>query len=81
MIDPEDDGGSECDGGHEGVCASVVAGVDAPPVLEAAEHVLNLVATPVESGIMWDRCLTTFAGGDAGSGAACGKRLANQSAS
>ena len=34
MIEPEDDGGGDADGGHEGVGAAVVAGVDAPPVLD-----------------------------------------------
>ncbi len=32
MIEPEDDGCGDAYGGHEGVGATVVAGVDAPPV-------------------------------------------------
>ncbi len=32
--------------------AAVVAGVDAPPVLEFAEHVLDLVALAVEHPVM-----------------------------
>ena len=40
--------GGDADGGHEGVGASVVAGVDAPPVLEPAEHVLDLVPLAIE---------------------------------
>ena len=32
--------------------AAVVAGVDAPPVLELAEHVLDLVALSVEHPVM-----------------------------
>jgi hypothetical protein len=35
-----------------GVYASVVAGVDAPPVLELAEHVLDLVALAVERSVV-----------------------------
>ena len=34
--------------------ASVVAGVDASPVLEPAEHVLDLVALAVEGFVVWD---------------------------
>jgi hypothetical protein len=48
VIEPEDDGGWEGYGGHEGVCASVIAGVETPPVLEPAEHVLDFVALVVE---------------------------------
>ena len=33
--------------------AAVVAGVDAPPVFEFAEHVLDLVALAMELPIMW----------------------------
>jgi len=35
--------------------AAVVAGVDAAPVFEFAEHVLDLVALAVERAIMRDR--------------------------
>lgn len=35
--------------------ASVVAGVDAPPVLEPAEHILDLVPLTIEHPIMFDR--------------------------
>ena len=48
LIDPEDDDGGQGDGGHEGMGASVIAGVDAAPIFEAAEHVLDPVALPVE---------------------------------
>ena len=34
--------------------ASVVAGVDTPPVLEASEHDLDLVALTVERGVVRD---------------------------
>ena len=39
------------------MCASIIAGVDAAPVLEPAEHVLDLVAFPVERAIVRDRRL------------------------
>jgi hypothetical protein len=61
LIDPEDDGGGEYDGGHEGVGASIVAGMDASPIPDAAEHVLDPVTTAVESSIMGDRGLAAFA--------------------
>ena len=34
--------------------AAVVAGVDAPPVFKAPEHVLELVALAVERGVVGD---------------------------
>jgi hypothetical protein len=37
------------------VGAAVVSGVDAPPVLDPSEHDLDLVALPVEDGVMGDR--------------------------
>jgi hypothetical protein len=55
LIEPEDDGCGDTDGGHEGVGTSVVAGVDAPPVFEPAEHDFDLVALAVERGIVRDR--------------------------
>ena len=33
--------------------AAIVAGVDTPPVLEFAEHVLDLVAFSVERLVVW----------------------------
>ena len=38
--------------------ASVVTGVDAPPVLEPAEHVLNLVPLTIEFAVMFDQLFT-----------------------
>jgi hypothetical protein len=73
---PEDDGGSDADGGHEGVCASVVAGVDTAPVFELSEHVLDEVALPVEHRIVRDMDLAVGLGRDAGDGFAGGERLA-----
>tara|TARA_R100001224_G_scaffold51645_3_gene29995 strand:+ start:1090 stop:1275 length:186 start_codon:yes stop_codon:yes gene_type:complete len=54
LIEPEDDGCGDADGGDEGVGGSVVSGVDAAPVLEFAEHVLDPVALAVEHRIVQD---------------------------
>ena len=43
---------SGADGRHERVGTPVVAGVDAPPVLELAEHVLDLVTLAVERPVI-----------------------------
>ena len=61
LIDPEDDGSGERDGGHECVGATVVAGVDAAPVLKASEHVFDLVATTIEGRVVRDRHLAVLA--------------------
>lgn len=53
--EPEDNAGCDADCRHEGVGASIVAGVDAPPVLEPAEHTLDLVPLTIEHRIMFDR--------------------------
>jgi hypothetical protein len=45
---PENDGCGDADGGHECVGASIATDVDAAPVLELSEHVLDLVALAVE---------------------------------
>lgn len=39
-------------GGHEGVGAAVVTGVDAPPILEFAEHALDPVTLAAELPVM-----------------------------
>jgi hypothetical protein len=67
LIDPEDDGCRDAYGGHEGMGASVVAGVDASPVLEPAEHDLDTMAPMIEpyrsgggrlaaAGVKWMLC-------------------------
>jgi hypothetical protein len=48
LIEPEGEACGESDGGHEGVSAS---GVDASPVLEASEHVFDLVALAIERAV------------------------------
>ncbi|MBB4860575.1 hypothetical protein HNO88_003919 [Novosphingobium chloroacetimidivorans] len=52
LIDPEDEGCGEGDSWQEGVSTSIVAGVDAPSVLEADEQILNPVALSVEHAIV-----------------------------
>ena len=52
MRQPEDEVSSDADGGHEGVGAAVIAGVNAPPVLELPEHVLDLVTLAIEGRIV-----------------------------
>jgi hypothetical protein len=58
LIDPEDDSYGDANGGHEGVSAAVVAGMDTSPILEPAEHVFDLMAFPIECTIMFDLDLT-----------------------
>jgi hypothetical protein len=59
--------------GHEGVRASVVAGVDAAPVLEPSEHDLDPAALAIERGIVRDRYLPVCLRGDAGGDLAVGQ--------
>ena len=39
FVEPEDDGRCDADGGHEGMCASIVTGVDVPLQSLAAERI------------------------------------------
>ncbi len=68
MSDPEDDDSSDTDCREEGVRTSVIAGMDASPVLEFSEHVLDLVAAAVEFSVEGRRVLPVgfwrYAGGD-----------------
>ena len=68
LIDPEDDDISDTDCREEGVRTSVIAGMDASPVLEFSEHVLDLVAAAVEFSVEGRRVLPVgfwrYAGGD-----------------
>lgn len=47
--------GCDADCGHEGMSASIVAGMDASPVLDPAEHVFDLVPLAIENAVMFDR--------------------------
>jgi hypothetical protein len=47
---PEDDGGGYGVAGHS---AAMIAGADAAPVLESAEHVLDLVPVAAECGVVF----------------------------
>ena len=53
--------------------ATVVSGVDTPPVLKAPEHVFDSVALFVEDGVMRDRGFAVGFGRNAGSDAALGE--------
>jgi len=53
-------------GRHEGVRASVIAGVDAPPVLQSGEHGLDPVALAVERLVVLDLDLAIGLRRDAG---------------
>ena len=57
LVNPEQDGAGEADGGHERVGASIVAHGDAAPVLEAAKHVLDAMTLPVEHLVVRERQL------------------------
>jgi hypothetical protein len=46
------------------VGATVVTGVDSPPVFKAPEHVFDSVALSVEDSVMRDRDFAVGAGGD-----------------
>jgi hypothetical protein len=52
LIDPEDECCCEGNCRQECVSASIISGVDAPPVLETSKGVLDLVALPVEDRIV-----------------------------
>jgi hypothetical protein len=58
LIDPEDDGCGNADGGHDGARALVVAGMDASPIREPGEHVLDSAALAIEHGIVCYRDLS-----------------------
>ena len=73
---PEDDGSGDADGGHEGVRAAIVAGVDAAPVLELAEHILDAVTLAVELPVVRDWHLAVDLGRDARLDATLGQGLA-----
>lgn len=65
MIEIESDGRCDADGGEEGVSASVVAGGDAPPILELGEHVLDPMALFVERLVIGQRDFSAFGGRNA----------------
>lgn len=53
MIEPEDDVGSDADGGREGGAAFVVASVNATPVFVPDEHFLDLVPLTNVMTLAW----------------------------
>jgi hypothetical protein len=58
------------------VGAAVVAGVNAAPVLEPAEHVLDLVTSAVEDGVVRDGHLAVGLGRYTGGDIAIGQSVA-----
>lgn len=60
MAEPEGDDGGQGEGSEEGVSGAVVAGGNASPVLEAAEHDFDAVALLAEVGVVGDRHLAVF---------------------
>ncbi|MBB3937305.1 Predicted flavin-nucleotide-binding protein, pyridoxine 5'-phosphate oxidase superfamily [Aureimonas phyllosphaerae] len=69
--EPEENGGSQCDGGEEDGWTAVVAGRDTAPVLEAAEHDLNAVAASVAALVVFDGRVARPSPRDAGLDALC----------
>lgn len=72
--EPEDDGCCDADCREEGVSASVVACRDAPPVLEAPEHVPDPTALAIRHRAVGQRLLADPASGNAGFDAPSGAR-------
>ena len=68
-------------GGHEGVGAAIVAGVDATPVLEPAEHVLDAVPLTVEGLVVSDLDFAVDLGGMQAAIPRSARASRNQSAS
>ena len=64
-LEPEQDGCRERNGGQEDLRASVVAGRDAPPILQAPKHDLDPVAALVPTLVIFDRCATGLPARDA----------------
>lgn len=58
------------------MCASVVTGMDTPPILELAEHVFDLVALAIENTVMFDQLFAVGLRWDARDDAAFGESLA-----
>ena len=61
---PPGDGGGERDGGSEVASEPVVAGCDAPEVLQSTKHALDGVAGAVASGVKGMRMLACWLVGD-----------------
>ena len=76
MPEPEDDSCSDADGGHEGVIASVIAGVDAPPVFDFAKHIIDPVALAIEHPVKRERDFAVGHRWDAWGDAALDQRAA-----
>jgi hypothetical protein len=55
--------------------ASIVAGGDAPPILEPCEHILDFVALLIERLVVGQRDFPAFGGGNAGLATSFGKSI------
>ena len=66
-----DDGGGERDGGEEDGGASIVAGGDMSPVLQAADHDLDAAAASVAAIVVFDGYSPGFSARNAGRYALC----------
>ena len=66
MIEIEDECGCDADRGEEGVGASIIAGRDAPPILEPRKHDLDFVALLIERLVIGQRDFPAFGRGNAG---------------
>ena len=58
------------------MCASIVTGVDAPPILEPTEHVFDLVPLAIQNAVMFDRLCAVGLRWDAGRDTPDRERLA-----
>ncbi|MXO64547.1 hypothetical protein [Altericroceibacterium endophyticum] len=54
LIQLGDDGCCDADIGRESVGASIIVGLDAAPVLELSDHILDLVPLVLDYGIVLD---------------------------
>ena len=80
LFEPEDGGCGEADGAHEGVGASIVAGGDTAPVLEAGEHVLDPMMLAVKNYVIWIGSLAAPGRGDARGDAPLDQRFSERTA-
>ncbi len=65
-LQPPNDGCSDADCGFEGVRTAVIAGCYAPPILEPAEHVFDLMALFIQGFIIGNLVFSVLPGGNAG---------------
>ena len=76
MIEIEGECGCDADRREEGVGASIIAGRDAPPILEPRKHDLDFVALLIERLVIGQRDFPAFDRGNAGFAASFGESFA-----